>query len=217
MKTLVIVAHPEIDNSTTQQFFKEGLAGFDNYEWHEIKQEFEVAVERLLLIKADRIVFQFPLYWYSAPAILKQWLDEVFSVNQLDLSGKELGLVVSTGSPAKAFQAGGTEKYAMSEVLRPYEMLANRMGMKYLTPVLIHQFAYLKETDKQQLLVRYQQYITNEQFVSFNGQVNWFIKGLNERVADNPEVAKLLSVLEENEEQRHDLSWNVEQFKQDED
>ena len=217
MKTLVIVAHPEIDNSTTQQFFKEGLAGFDNYEWHEIKQEFEVAAERLLLIKADRIVFQFPLYWYSAPAILKQWLDEVFSVNQLDLSGKELGLVVSTGSPAKDFQAGGTEKYTMSEVLRPYEMLANRLGMKYLTPVLIHQFAYLKETDKQRLLVRYQQYITNEQFVSFNGQVNWFIKGLNERVADNPEVAKLLSVLEENEEQRHDLSWNVEQFKQDED
>ncbi|KRL55546.1 hypothetical protein FC70_GL001147 [Paucilactobacillus oligofermentans DSM 15707 = LMG 22743] len=213
----MIVAHPEIDNSTTQQFFKEGLAGFDNYEWHEIKQEFEVASERLLLIKADRIVFQFPLYWYSAPAILKQWLDEVFSVNQLDLSGKELGLVVSTGSPSKDFQAGGTEKYAMSEVLRPYEMLANRMGMKYLTPVVIHQFAYLKETDKQQLLVRYQQYVTNEQFASFNGQVNWFVKGLNERVADNPEVAKLLSVLEENEEQRHDLSWNVEQFKQDED
>ena len=28
MKTLIIVAHPQIENSTTQQFFKEGLAGF---------------------------------------------------------------------------------------------------------------------------------------------------------------------------------------------
>lgn len=39
----------------------------------------EVAVEQQKLLDADLIVLQFPLWWYSVPAILKGWFDRVFA------------------------------------------------------------------------------------------------------------------------------------------
>ena len=38
-----------------------------------------VAAEQEALKKADVIVWQFPIYWYSAPAKMKQWIDDVLA------------------------------------------------------------------------------------------------------------------------------------------
>lgn len=35
-------------------------------------------VEHEVLLRHQAIVFQYPIYWYSKPAILKHWFDEVF-------------------------------------------------------------------------------------------------------------------------------------------
>lgn len=40
----------------------------------------DVAAEHAKLIWADLIIFQFPLWWGSMPAIMKGWVDRVFSV-----------------------------------------------------------------------------------------------------------------------------------------
>lgn len=37
------------------------------------------AAEQEALKKADVIVWQFPIYWYSAPAKMKQWIDDVLA------------------------------------------------------------------------------------------------------------------------------------------
>ena len=37
----------------------------------------DVAAEQAVLEEAERIVLQFPMYWYSSPALLKQWQDDV--------------------------------------------------------------------------------------------------------------------------------------------
>ncbi|MBK3564322.1 MULTISPECIES: NAD(P)H-dependent oxidoreductase [unclassified Streptomyces] len=39
----------------------------------------DVAAEQQKLLWADTVVFQFPLWWYTMPAILKGWVDRVFS------------------------------------------------------------------------------------------------------------------------------------------
>ena len=77
MKTLVIVAHPQLANSSTESFLKAAADDENNVMWHELKTPFDISQELELLKSATRIIFQFPLYWYSAPAILKQWLDEI--------------------------------------------------------------------------------------------------------------------------------------------
>ena len=38
----------------------------------------EVAVEQQKLLEADAVILQFPMWWYSPPAILKSWIERVF-------------------------------------------------------------------------------------------------------------------------------------------
>ncbi|HIW90429.1 MAG TPA: NAD(P)H-dependent oxidoreductase [Candidatus Corynebacterium avicola] len=38
----------------------------------------EIAIEQEKIRRADAVVIQFPLWWYSMPAILKGWFDRVF-------------------------------------------------------------------------------------------------------------------------------------------
>jgi NAD(P)H dehydrogenase (quinone) len=39
----------------------------------------DIAAEHAKLLWADTVIFQFPLWWYSMPAILKGWVDRVFT------------------------------------------------------------------------------------------------------------------------------------------
>ena len=39
----------------------------------------EIHAEQQKLLDADLIVLQFPLWWYNLPAILKGWIDRVFT------------------------------------------------------------------------------------------------------------------------------------------
>lgn len=71
----------------------------------------DIDVERKqnLLLEHDRIVFQFPFFWYSTPAILKEWQDKVleygwaYGADGKKLHGKECLVVTSTGGPAGAY------------------------------------------------------------------------------------------------------------------
>lgn len=66
MRTLIIVAHPELASSGTQQFLRRG-AELVAADWQPLSTDFNVATEQVKLRAAERIIWQFPLYWYSAP------------------------------------------------------------------------------------------------------------------------------------------------------
>lgn len=96
---------------------------------------------------------------------MKAWLDEVFDDDLLGtagdrLAGKELGLVVNTGRALKDFAPGQGQSFTLAELLRPLQALANETKMTYLTPLVVGQFAYLTERERQELLVNYRQYLT---------------------------------------------------------
>ena len=40
--------------------------------------DIDVKTEQKILEVSDRIVLQFPIYWYQTPALMKQWFDVVF-------------------------------------------------------------------------------------------------------------------------------------------
>ncbi|WP_436666859.1 NAD(P)H-dependent oxidoreductase [Latilactobacillus sakei] len=229
MKTLVIVSHPEMANSLVQNFLKASAMPFqDEVTWHDLAtiQQLDVAAEQALLRNHERIIFQFPLYWYAAPASLKTWLDTVLTgefafSGRMPLQGKSLGVVVSTGIAGKHFQAGGSEQATLSEILRPYELVARKLGMTYLPPFAIHQFSYLTETARQLLLVDYQRYLTQNTF-NFEQKVAWFEQQLRQRqsVATDSEqqqqLALLADQLAEQGELLTDLGWQVQLIRQEE-
>lgn len=80
MKTLVILAHPNIEDSRVNQRWKQELLQYTNeITIHEIYKEYpnwsiDVLREQKLLETHSNIIFQFPLYWYSYPPLLKSGL-----------------------------------------------------------------------------------------------------------------------------------------------
>lgn len=79
------------------------------------RQTDDVVAEQAKLVSADAVILQFPLWWYSMPAILKGWIERVYAfgfaygykngTNQYRfgdgiLKGKRALVSVLTGGPA---------------------------------------------------------------------------------------------------------------------
>lgn len=199
LKTLVIVSHPDIEKSNTQQFLKASAATLSQVAWHhlDVNLPFDVPAEQHAIQAADRIVFQFPLYWYMAPASLHQWLTEVwlkqfvYDAHGGLLTGKSFGLVVSFSQPEAAYQLGGKVGFSLSQFLTPYAALAEKTGLDLLAPLTISQFANQTDMVHQQLLVRYQQYLTLVHPDDPDEQAQWYI----DRLQANPETSMLADQL----------------------
>jgi putative NADPH-quinone reductase len=94
--------------------------------------------EQELVARHDRIVLQFPIQWYSMPALLKQWLDDVFTTSWLfgaggkAVAGKELVLAMSIGGDESSYQSGGLIGYTISELIRPLQAFSNQIAMTFL-------------------------------------------------------------------------------------
>jgi putative NADPH-quinone reductase len=152
MKVLVIVAHPNIEESIVNRTWLGELKKHPAVTVHELYKQYpdekiDIEREQRLCEEHDRIVWQFPFYWYSSPPLLKKWQDEVlthgwaYGSNGNKLHNKELILAVSTGSPKERYQAGGRNNYSMSELLKPFQATSNLIGTKFL-PAFIFNGTY---------------------------------------------------------------------------
>jgi glutathione-regulated potassium-efflux system ancillary protein KefG len=197
MKTLVIVSHPDILESSSQQYFLNSVKGFEDVTLHHLESTYpdmkiDVAYEQALLKQHDRILFQFPFYWYSSPPLLKQWQDVVLEygfahgTEKNALMGKEFGLVLIIGVNEKEYQAGGSELFSINELTKPYQALAHKTGMTYLKPLSIFQFAYLKEHQKMETLISYWQMLTMENDDSLASREKWLIEQIEKTMKDDP-------------------------------
>lgn len=132
-KTLVIVVHPNIEQSVINKAWIKAIEGeatihdiYANYPDGQINIEHEQA----LLEKHDRIIFQFPLYWYAAPYLLKKWMDEVFTEGWAygnggdKMENKELSAAVSCGSPESAFAEGAQQCHSLRNYLNIFDGIA---------------------------------------------------------------------------------------------
>ena len=77
-KILVISGHPTIESSHYTKHIMSEFAKQSNITSHQLKANFDVKAEQDLLLKHDTIIYQFPLWWYSFPAMLKDYFDKNF-------------------------------------------------------------------------------------------------------------------------------------------
>ncbi len=153
MKTLVLTAHPDLNRSRINRAWFEALSEATNVTTRDLtdiggsEMRFDIANEQALLLAHDRVVFQFPFYWYSAPPVMKAWMDQVLSYGFAygpggdQLKGREFLILVSTGGPEHSYHAGGYNNYTMAEFLKPFQQTANLAGMTYLRPFVAHGMA----------------------------------------------------------------------------
>ncbi|SDD39266.1 NAD(P)H-dependent oxidoreductase [Kordiimonas lacus] len=157
-RALVLFAHPNPQRSRLNRHLilaarqVPEVAVHDLYEMYP-DMHINVAHEQEALVQADLVVFQFPIYWFSAPAILKEWQDSVltkgfaFGAGGTALKGKHFMLAVTTGGDAASYAETRPHGAPMSAYLRPFEQTASFCGMRLVTPYICHGVGQITPAD----------------------------------------------------------------------
>lgn len=146
-RILVQFAHPFPHLSRVNRAMADAVRDLDHVTLNDLYETYpdfhvDVAREQDLLGAHDVVVMQHPLYWYSCPSLLKEWMDAVleygwaYGTGGTALQGKDLVQAVSTGGPGHAYAADGYNGVTMTELLRPFERSAVLCGMTYRDPFL---------------------------------------------------------------------------------
>ncbi|MBC8075586.1 MAG: NAD(P)H-dependent oxidoreductase [Chloroflexales bacterium] len=147
-RVLVLFAHPALEKSRVHRRLIREVPEVAGVTFHDLYEEYptfdiDVPREQELLLSHDLIVLQHPFFWYSTPAIVKQWEDLVlehgwaYGSTGTALRGKRLLSLVTTGGGASAYQHEGYNRFTMRELLSPIEQTAVLCGMAYLPPYVI--------------------------------------------------------------------------------
>ncbi|EBP2505308.1 NAD(P)H-dependent oxidoreductase [Salmonella enterica] len=143
-KTLIVVAHPNIENSVVNQCWINELKKYpDQFTVHELYKAYpdgriNIETEQRLVEQHESLALQFPVYWFNCPPMLKQWLDEVFLYGWAygstgdKLKNKKIALAVTAGIELADYMANGRYKFTMQEVLRPFEITIKYVGAEYV-------------------------------------------------------------------------------------
>ncbi len=144
-RILILFAHPALEKSRAQRVLlksAEKLEGVTINDLYENYPEFDVDIhrEQKLLLEHDIIILQHPLYWYSGPALLKQWMDLVlehgwaYGKDGHALKGKRIFNAFSSGGGKNAYAASGMQGCTISEVMMQFQKTAALCKMVYLPP-----------------------------------------------------------------------------------
>lgn len=144
-RLLVLFAHPSLERSEINDPLAAVAASHEQVTLVDLYAEYpdyriDIDREQTRLCEHDVVVFLFPLYWYSTPALLKEWQDLVlehgfaYGSEGRALAGKFFIAACSAGGPAGAYEAGGFNRFTLRELLRPLEQTAHLCHMRYLPP-----------------------------------------------------------------------------------
>ena len=144
-QVIVLLAHPDMQRSNANKELYETVKDIDGvtvYNLYEESEElvFDIEEWSRILMDASALIFQFPFYWLSAPAMLKRWQDEVLTylAKTPSIAGKPLMVVTTTGSESEAYRSGGKNRFTVDELLRPYQATAILSGMRWHSPLIVY-------------------------------------------------------------------------------
>jgi glutathione-regulated potassium-efflux system ancillary protein KefG len=168
--TLVIFAHPVLERARVGPGLlaaAQGAPGVEIRDLYELYPDFTIDVdaEQAALLRHNRIVLQFPLFWYSAPALLKEWLDVVlahgFAYGQGAgaLSGKTLACSITTSGGRAASQTEGSRRFALEDFLHAFDEAAHLCGMRWAKPFVVHGAKVQTQADLVREAGRYAEYL----------------------------------------------------------
>lgn len=144
MKTLIIIIHPSLKNSIVNKRWIEELKKYpEDYLLHDIHQlygdeKIDIEGEQQLIEKYDKIIFQFPFYWFNCPPFFKKWLDEVLTHgwaygrnSEYKMAGKKIALAVTAGIDKADYETNGRYKYPLEVLTTPFEITFNYIRADY--------------------------------------------------------------------------------------
>ncbi len=166
-RILILFAHPALEKSRVHRRLIARipqLPGLTFQDLYEAYPTFDIDVEReqALLESHDVIVLQHPFFWYSTPAILKQWQDLVlehgwaYGSKGTALRGKRLFNLLTAGGREPGYHRDGHNGHTVRELLAPIEQTVRLCNMQYLPPYVIFGTHWMAEPDIDAVADRYQ-------------------------------------------------------------
>lgn len=158
-KLLVVSGHPDLENSVANKeilrILKEKLPNAEFDVLSELYPDFkiDVAREQEKLRAADVVVLEFPLFWYSSPALLHQWVEQVFvrgfshGREGDKLKGKTLVLSFTAGAPTE-YYTKEVSGYDLEAFLPPFKCCAALCGMNWGGHVFSGSLSYADRGDE---------------------------------------------------------------------
>jgi len=104
----------------------------------------DIESEQKLLLEHQIIIWQHPFYWYSAPPLLKQWIDLVlafgwaYGPGGTALSGKMVFNAITSGGQRSAYGQKGYNRFTVNQLLAPFDQTAFLCKMIWLPPFVLH-------------------------------------------------------------------------------
>lgn len=169
-KTGILLFHPNINESRVNKFLAK-KASNNNID---VRNEYslypngdiDVNAEQEFLLKYDRIVLQFPMYWYSSPSLLKEWEDKVlthgwaYGSKGNKLENKELLIAISPG--ATGYKHDEQMRYTVTELLRPLQATSNLISTKFVKPFVTEGAATISDDDLNIQGKKYVEYLNKD-------------------------------------------------------
>lgn len=145
---LLIFAHPALEKSRINARLIRDIHRLEGITFHDLYEAYpdfhvDIKREQQLLAAHDFIILHHPMYWYSSPALVKQWEDLVlehgwaYGAKGTALRGKKFLHVITTGGSRVAYEQAGMHGHTIREFLLPFEQTAKLCGMVYLPPYLV--------------------------------------------------------------------------------
>jgi glutathione-regulated potassium-efflux system ancillary protein KefG len=150
MKTILILfAHPRFEKSRANRKLLAGIEGLPGVALNDLYEQYpdfniDVEREKTLLLGHDVVIWHYPFYMYSAPAMIKQWVDQVLEYGWAHgkagnaLKDKLIFNTLTAGGTRQVYLPDAHNNFTIRQFLLPFEQTANLCKMIYLPPFVVH-------------------------------------------------------------------------------
>lgn len=147
-KILIQFAHPALKRSKINMALRAAVENLEDVTVNELYGAYpdfliDIKKEQQLCENHDVIIFQHPLYWYSTPAIMKEWLDLVlehgwaYGKEGKALKGKLFLQAITAGGDNSTYQKDGYNEFTIGELTSPFRATAKLCKMEWLPPFAV--------------------------------------------------------------------------------
>ena len=155
MKNILIISgHTDLNNSVANkkilEEIKNKLSDIEIDYLSELYPDYKIDIEKEQnkLLKADIIVLQYPVFWYSMPSLLERWMEETFKhgfshgATGDKLKDKKLIVSLTTGAPEEAYDN-------IDDFLNPIKATCKLCNMEYIGKIVTYGVSYQLRNDKE--------------------------------------------------------------------